>query len=92
MNKEYFIIDNKPHKVLGIKGDRVILQCMTPRKYFNVRNRSFKINFDGDIGYYINIPQGNTKTKVLMSDILKQWDIYNNIKEYNKILKEYKGY
>ncbi len=90
MNEKYFMVDNKPHKVLGIKGDRVILQSMTPRKYSGMaKNRSFKINFNGDIGYYIVIPKGTTKTKVLMSDILKQWEIYNNIKEYNRLLKEF---
>lgn len=90
MKEKYFMIDNKPHKVLGIKGDRVILQSMTPRKYTSMtRNKSFKINFDGDIGYYINIPQGSSKIKILMGDILKQWEVYNNIKEYNRLLKEY---
>lgn len=89
-DNKYFMIDNKPHKVLGIKGDRVILQSMTPIKYTGlVRNRSFKIYFSGDIGYYIVIPKGTTRIKVLMSDILKQWEIYNNIKEYNRLLKEY---
>ena len=89
MNKKYFMVDNKPHKVLGIKGDRVILQCMTPRAFNTVRNRSFKIKFNGDIGYYIDIPQENYRVQISIGDILKQWDIYNNIKEYNKIIKEY---
>lgn len=78
MQDKYFIINDKPHKVIGIKNDRVIFQAM---KYSCYNNPSYKIKFNHYDGYYINVGHKIIKLK----EIFEKWDLYQDIKDYNMI-------
>ena len=92
-------IYGKECDVYGIKGDRVVFRLLEP-DYVTypiepdyVTYPSFKIFFDCNIGYYVNLPtsekrwENSPKTKVLLNDILKNWSIYTQLKEYNELTK-----
>lgn len=71
---EYIEIYGKRHKVIGIKEDRVIFQAIEPDY---IGKKSYKIKYDCYKGYYVNIPNKCIK----LEDILKYWQLYQNIKE-----------
>lgn len=78
MENKYFMINDIPHKVIGIKNDRVIFQAM---KFSCHNNPSYKIKFNHYDGYYVDAGDKMIKLR----EIFEKWDLYQDIKYYNQL-------
>lgn len=79
---QYFLINDIKHKVIGIKGNRVIFQNMESGYY--PTNPSYQIHYKTDVGYYINVPTGFGYNTINLKDILKSWNLYQEMCLYYK--------
>lgn len=77
-----YIIRGIPHIVKAITNERVIFQALTSN-YYN--NPSFKIKFDRRIGYYITIPDKDKYKDILLTDIFRNFEIYNKLKTVEQL-------
>ncbi len=80
-----FKIHGKDHKVIGIKDGRVVFQLMEKKEYWSDRERpTFKIKFRSEHGYHVCLPNENNINFITVSEILKDFDLLNEIICYYK--------
>lgn len=84
----YITIDDNLYKIIGIKEDRVLLQCVIVKQgYVPYNIRSLKIKFDRWNGYHIILPCKEPKP-LPMTEVFKRWALLQDILEYNDLKGE----
>lgn len=76
------VIDNIEYRVVGIMGDRVYLQRMTPitKRWNEWGNRiSRKIKFNAYDGHYIDLDNNH---RVLLTTLVNEWQLMCDVNNF----------
>ena len=80
------IIHGIQYKMLGIMGDRIYLQRMTPKAIRDWDDSmedkiGRKIRFNSYMGYYIDI---DSTTRISLIQLFAEWGIYQGVQMFSK--------